>query len=138
MRPYATNSPQAAGRIVAIALLADGHLCKAEIDVLDRLEIHRQLGLARSELHAVVHGFCEDLLATAQGGWADACRVDTATLYGLLAEVDEPALRRQVLELCVAVVDGDGHLADGESMLLAAAMTHWGLSHEDRRAPAAT
>lgn len=135
MRPYPTNSPQAAGRIVAIALLADGHLSRSELDVLDRLDVHRQLGLARSELHTIVHGFCEDLLSTAQGGWADACRVDTATLYGLLAEIDDPALRRKVLELCVAIVDGDGHLADGESTLLSAAMSHWGLSHEASPTP---
>ena len=33
MRTYPTNSPQAAGRIVALALLADGHLSKAEVDL---------------------------------------------------------------------------------------------------------
>jgi uncharacterized tellurite resistance protein B-like protein len=136
MRHYPTNSPQAAARIVAMALLADGHLCKAELDALDRLDVQHQLGLSRGELHGVVHGFCEDLLATAQGGWADACRVDTATLYGLLAEVDDSALRRQVLGLCTAVIDADRHLADGESTLLRAALTHWGLAHELLDAPA--
>ena len=36
MRTYRINSPQAAARIVGLAMLADGHLCKAELDVLDR------------------------------------------------------------------------------------------------------
>ena len=130
MRTYPTNSPHAAGRIVAMALLADGHLSKAELDLLDRLDVARQLGLARSELHALVHGFCEDLLASASGGWADVCRIDNATLLGLLAEIDDPALRRLVLQLCTQVVDADGHLADGESALLLAAVAHWGLQRE--------
>lgn len=130
MRSYPTNSPHAAGRIIAMALLADGHLSKAELDVLDRLDVARQLGLARSELHSVVHGFCEDLLASASGGWADACRIDSTTLFGLLAEIDDPVLRRQVLQLCARVVDADGHVADGESALLLAAVEHWGLQRE--------
>lgn len=130
MRSYPTNSPHAAGRIIAMALLADGHLSKAELDVLDRLDVARQLGLARSELHSVVHGFCEDLLASASGGWADACRIDSTTLFGLLAEIDDPVLRRQVLQLCARVVDADGHVADGESALLLAAVEHWGLPRE--------
>jgi hypothetical protein len=141
MRTYPTNSPQAAGRIVAMALLADGHLSRAELDLLDRLDVHRQLGLARTELHTVVHGFCEDLLASANGGWADACRVDRATLYGLLAEIDAPALRLRVLQMCADVVEADNHVAEGESTLLRAAIDHWGLQPEwppagtGRRAP---
>jgi len=130
MRHYPTNSPHAAGRILALALLADGHLSKLELDVLDRLDVHSQLGLARSELHSIVHGFCEDLLATAHGNWSDACRVDAHTLYSLLADIDDPALRRQLLALCVAIVDVDQHVADGESLLLAAAVEHWGLARE--------
>jgi len=113
-----------------VALLADGHLCKTEIDLLDRLDVARQLGLARSELHSVVHGFCEDLLASASGGWADACRIDHATLSGLLAEITDPALRREVLQLCTRVVEADDHVADGESALLLAAVEHWGLQRE--------
>lgn len=135
MRTYPTNSPHAAGRIIAMALLADGHLSRVELDVLDRLDVARQLGLLRTELHSVVHGFCEDLLASASGGWADACRVDKATLFGLLAEIDDPALRRQLLQLCTCVVDADRHLADGESTLLLAAVAHWGLQPELLQAP---
>lgn len=137
MRTYPTNSAQAAGRIVAMALLSDGHLSRVELELLDRLDVHGQLGLARTELHAVVHGFCEDLLASATGGWADACRVDHATLYGLLAEIEEPALRLRVLQLCTRVVEADNHLADGESTLLMAAIAHWELTADLLRGPAA-
>ena len=45
MRTYQNNSPQAAARIVGLAMLADGNVCKAELDVLDRLGAHQQLGL---------------------------------------------------------------------------------------------
>ena len=138
MRHYPTNSPQAAGRIVALALLADGHLSKLELDVLDRLDVHAQLGLARSELHSIVHGFCEDLLATTHGNWSDACRVSAHTLYSLLAEIDEPALRRRLLAMCTTIVDADRHVADGESLLLAAAADHWGLANELLPPPPAT
>ena len=138
MRHYPTNSPQAAGRIVALALLADGHLSKLELDVLDRLDVHAQLGLARSELHSIVHGFCEDLLATTHGNWRDACRVSTHTLYSLLTEIDEPALRRRLLAMCTTIVDADRHVANGESLLLAAAADHWGLANELLPPPPAT
>lgn len=55
MRPYANNSPQAAARIVALAMLADGDICMAEVGVLDRLGAHEQLGLETEPFHIVVH-----------------------------------------------------------------------------------
>ena len=136
MRTYPHNSPQAAARIVALASLADGHLCQTELDVLDRLDAHRQLGLQRDELHAVMHGFCEDLLSSSHASWADACRVDPRTLDALMAEVDDPGLRRKVLHLCIAVVEADETLADGESMVLIAAVEQWGLHREMLWTPA--
>ena len=69
MRTYRINSPQAAARIVGLAMLADGHMCKAELDVLDRLGVHHQLGLHAEELHVVVHALCEDLLGAAVEHW---------------------------------------------------------------------
>ena len=130
MRTSPHNSPQAAARIVALASLADGHLCQTELDVLDRLDAHRQLGLLRSELHDVMRDFCEDLLAASHSSWADACRVDPQTLDALMAEVDEPSLRRKVLRLCISVVEADETVADGESMVLIAAVEQWGLHRE--------
>ena len=130
MRSYPRNSPQAAARIVAVAMLADGHLCKAELDALAWRQGHEQLGLDPAGLHAVMQVFCEDLLAAAHGNWSQACRIDPDTLAGLMAEVDDPQLRRAVLGLCVAVVDADEHVSDGESIVLVAAVEHWGLQSE--------
>ena len=130
MRTYPHNSPQAAARIVALASLADGHLCQTELDALDRLGAHRQLGLQRAALHAVKRDFCEALLSTSHSSWTDACRVDPRTLDALMAEVDEPGLRRTVLRLCISVVEADQNIADGESMVLIAAVEQWGLHRE--------
>ncbi len=130
MRSYARNSPQAAARIVALALLADGHLCKTELDVLDRLDAHGQFGLERGQLHSVVHTFCEDLLSSMHLTWEDACRVDPRTMAELMAEIDDPALRLKLLRLCVSIVEADGHVAEGESIVLLAAVEHWGLHRE--------
>ncbi len=130
MRSYPTDSPRAAARIVALTLLADGHLAKAELDLLERVAAHAQLGLTRDELHGVLHEFCEDLLASAHLSWGDACRVDARTLAQLMAEVADPALRLRVLQLCVRIVQADGAIDDGESIVLNAAVEHWGLQRE--------
>ena len=56
---YPANSPQAAARIVALTVVADGDIGDAETQWLDRLAVHEQLGLARHELHALLDIFCE-------------------------------------------------------------------------------
>jgi hypothetical protein len=58
------------------------------------------------------------------------CRVDPRTLAELMAEIDLPELRRKLIDLCVAVVEADGHVADGESIVLEAGLEHWGLQRE--------
>lgn len=137
MRIYPNNSPRAAARLVALAMLADGNVSKAELDVLDQQSAHKLLGLQDEELHDVVHALCEDLLLAAQMTWADACRVDPRTLSALMAEIDDPVLRLKVLRLCVAVAEADGQIAEGESIMLGAAVEHWGLHREMLRAPPA-
>lgn len=128
MRSYPRNSPQAATRILALAMLADGHQCPSELALLERLEVHAQFGLSRAELHAVVHTFCEDLMAFSVGMcWADLSQVRPAPLRQVLGEVDDPALQSQVLELCISLVAADRHLAEGESVVLAAALLQWRL-----------
>ena len=135
MRSYPRNSPQAATRILALAMLADGHQCQSELALLERLEVHAQLGLSRAELHAVVHTFCEDLMAFSAGMcWADLSKVRPAPLRQVLGEVDDPALQGQLLALCISLVAADRHLAEGESVVLAAALLQWGVP---RQAPPA-
>ena len=138
MRTYAPNSPQAAARIVALTLVADGDVGQAELDMLDKFAVHQQLGLERAALHEVVDAFCEDLLSSKQLAWADRCPVDASTLSELLGEIGEPKLRRTLLGLCVQLAEVDTVLADGESVVLDAAMELWGLPRQTLRPVAAT
>ena len=130
MRKYSQNSPQAAARIVALTLVADGDVGQAELTLLDELVVHQQLGLTRRALHVVIDRFCEDLLSSKQLAWAEACPVDEYTLASLMGEIDDPALRRKVLDLCARLAMVDDHVAEGESMVLSAALAHWGLNDQ--------
>jgi uncharacterized tellurite resistance protein B-like protein len=130
MRSYPANSPQAAARIIALTVVADGDIGEAEIEWLDRLAVHKQLGLARHELHALLDIFCEDLLSSDQLKWADVCPVDERTLADLMGEIQDPTLRLKLLRLCVELAEVDAQVDEGESIVLVAAVEHWGLHHE--------
>lgn len=129
MRCYPIDSPQAAARIVALAAMADGHLDRRELDHLERIGVHDQLGLTRADWHDVLQALCEDLLACTRLTWGDACTVDPLTLQHLLAEVHDPALRERVLALSLAAAEADAQVTDGEALVLAAAVERWGLQH---------
>ena len=130
MRSYPRNSPEAAARIVALVLIADGHVCRSEFDVFEQLDGSRELGLAPGSLPRIVQVLCEDLLMGRFGGGSMLGAVDDHALASLMREVDEPALQRKVLRLAVAAARADRHLADGETLVLAAARRHWGLEDE--------
>lgn len=127
MRSYPRNSPEAAGRIVALVLMSDGHVCRSEIEVLERLGVHQRLGLREGAIPRLVQELCEDLLC----GLCATCSlidgVDDAMLASFMAEVDDPALRAQVVDIAEAICAADQHLADAEVTVIAAARRHWGL-----------
>lgn len=101
MRSYPRNSPEAAARLLALLLIADGHVCRSEIEALESLDAPATLGLAPGGFARIVQSLCEDLmLSESAGEWP--CGPDDATLAALLGEVDEPALRRTVLALASA------------------------------------
>jgi hypothetical protein len=139
VRSYPRNSPEAAARIVALVLISDGHVCRSEIETLQQLQIERELGLAPGNFAQVVHTLCEDLLMGAYGSGSMMCSVDEAALASLMAEVDAPALQRQVLRLASAAAGADEHLADAEALVMAAARRHWQIADHDlpTRAPPA-
>ena len=128
MRSYPRNSPHAAARIVALALLSNGETKPTELAMLEAIQAHEQLALSRQEWHDVVHELCADLLASATR--SAECLIDSRMIERLLAEVDDVTLQRLVLRLCTAVINADGEIDDGESIVLLAAIDRWGL-HPD-------
>lgn len=128
MRTYPRNSPEAAARIVALVLISDGHVCSSEFDVLEKLGAERELGLQPKLLPHIVHTLCEELLVGGCATGSLLANVDDSTLAALMAEVDEPALQRTVLRLALAAARADGHMADGEALVLQAARHHWRLT----------
>ena len=52
---------------------------------------------------------------------------DDSALASLMAEISDPVLQRTVLRLSLAAARADGHLADGEALVVEAARHHWKL-----------
>ena len=127
MRSYPHNSPEAAARIVALVLISDGHVCSSEFDILKQLGAEQALGLEPQLLPHIVHTLCEELLASGYESGSLMSNVDDNALASLMAEVSDPALQRTVLRLSLAAARADGHLADGETLVVEAARHHWKL-----------
>jgi hypothetical protein len=126
MRSYPRNSPQAAARLVALAMIADGHVCRSEIEAFECADADRRLALVPGELAGILQTLCEDLLAEAQLNGSLAAGLDASVLDALFRELDDPALQRRVMGLIAATAAADGHLADGERLILDAMRQSWG------------
>jgi hypothetical protein len=123
MQTYPVNSPEAAARVLAMAMLADGQYSMTEIRALDRQQVPARLGLTPEAFKTVVDGFCQDLLLAGAGHWTGT--VDAATREQLMGEITERDLQDMILQQCEALMLADGHLADGEVDLLDALGAAW-------------
>ncbi|PKO28591.1 MAG: hypothetical protein CVU36_16630 [Betaproteobacteria bacterium HGW-Betaproteobacteria-9] len=123
MQSLPVNSPQAAARVLAMALVADGHFSMTELRALDRLDAPARLGLSPEAFKDVLDRFCQDLLTIGNGHWTGT--VDPATREQLMAEITQPALQDLITQQCEALALADGHLADGEVDLLDALGVAW-------------
>ena len=97
MRSYPRNSPEAAARIVALIMVADGHVSRSETAALDRLHASTLLDIAPADMARVLRELSEDLMCTAYAPWGSACRIGDELLRALLSEVDDPELRATTL-----------------------------------------
>ncbi len=127
---YPRNSPRAAARIVALALISNGKVQPSELAAIEDHDASGQLGITEQDWHDVVHDLCVDLLLATRRG--PECRIDSRLIAQMLDEVDDVALQRRVLRLCTAVVDADGQMDEGESNLLLGAVERWEL-HPDEQ-----
>lgn len=135
MRTYPRNSPQAAARILALSLLADGHVSQAEMARLTQLDVGGRLGMDAQGFEAVIADLCMDLMATGTLSGLAVQQLDEATLDTLLAEVTDPGLQLIVLQLCGAAIDADAHVAEDERAVLKRLADHWHLPVPVLRAP---
>ena len=125
MRADPIDSPQAATRLLAMALVADGHYAPCELRTLDRLDASRRLGLSPQGMKMVIDTFCEDLMHAQRGAWCGTAGLEPDQRARLLNEVRNPRIQAEVRRLCEAIVTADGHLADGEVELLDAMALAW-------------
>ena len=61
----------AAGRLVALSLLADGHVSSDGLKALGDAQFTERLGLAPGEFATIVQGLCEDLMLVAHLNWGE-------------------------------------------------------------------
>lgn len=123
MKHYTVNSPEAAARVLAMALVADGQYSMIELRALDRQNAPAMLGLTPEAFKAVVDDFCEDLLLACAGQWTGT--VDTDIRDQLMQDITDRRLQELILQQCEALMLADGHLADGEVELLDALSATW-------------
>lgn len=123
MRSYAINSTHAAGRILALTMVVDGNLAPSELAAMDRTRILEHITLDQQAFQQLLQELCDDLLTGAVQGVA---QIDVRLIDALLMEIEDPDLRRQLLQAMWSIADADGWLADGEAVLLARASVLWG------------
>lgn len=126
MRPYPTNSPEAAARLVLICALADGVLGADELEVLERQRVPARLGLTAARFRVVVADLLEDL-GTPQRRSADVIELGPRVVGRLMAEVDRRDLQRTVVGLIERIAHADDLLAGGEEALIATVRIRWQL-----------
>jgi hypothetical protein len=127
---YPINSPRAAARILALALISNGKIQPSELAAIETHDAKGQLAISDQQWHDVVHDLCVDLLLAARHG--PECRIDSRMIQQMFDEVDDMALQRRALRLCIAVVNADGQIEEGESAVLLSAVKQWQL-HPDEQ-----
>ncbi len=127
MRNYTTDSPEAMSRVVTLALLADGALDRSELDSLEKHDLLGGLNIHPETLDRVMHDFCNDLMQCARAPNIGQIELDHELIDHLLGDIRSPDLQKQALSAMIDIVKADGCLNGGEAILVAQAMSRWGL-----------
>lgn len=131
MRHYPADSPKAAARIIALALLADGAIDPSELATLKRRRTLDRLGLDEPEFDAVIRDLCEDLMVYSHRAAAGHLEIGREALREVLAEIRHPKLRKRLLKIVLDIANADSELAGGEAVLIASAAECWSIDPFD-------
>lgn len=130
MKTYPHNSPKAMARILAMVMVADGHMDERELDLLEQLKLYDILAINRRDFIEVLHDYCEELAESADTD-GKVHPVDRVRIDALLDTVEEPKKR---LLLCAMVLDmskADAEFSEIEMAILTHMLDRWHLTLED-------
>lgn len=125
MRQYATNSAEAAARILALTILADGGLDRTEVEVLSRSEAAERISMDERAFEGVLQAYCQDLQQGAEYLDGIALRLAPDILRLLLEEIQDPAFQALILKTMHDIVHADGVRTEEEATLLSHAAAVW-------------
>lgn len=125
MRNYPINSPEAAARIVALALMADGSIDRSEILLLERQQIVSRLGLNNEQFDSIYYGYCTDMLNSANRHSSGQLQLDEHKIKKILSEIRDPGLQKKILRIMLDIVNADHLQAADEVALISQALKHW-------------
>ncbi len=126
MRIHAKDSPQAVCRLLALAMIVDGHLAPSELEAMRASGILRHVAIDEEGFDEVVRGLCEDLLATAHQRGSGEVEIDVRLLDALLADVEDPHLRMSTMKAMLDIVHADTVIDGRETLLIQRAFRAWG------------
>lgn len=125
MHTYSANSPEAISRILALAMIVDGHLSPSELNAMHRSPYLEQVKVDDDTFDATLRELCEDLLDAAANRRAGMVEIDPVLLDGLLEEIRDPLLQIRLWRAMVDIVHADGHLDGRETTLVRRAARAW-------------
>ena len=131
LRTYPRNSPEAIGRIFAMAMITDAKVDAREIRALDESDAWTTMGLDRQRFAVVARDYLRDLTESSSG---DTIRlVDTARINAMLDEIDDRDARLRACAVMLEIFSADREAADVEWALLSHVMQRWGFTPESLR-----
>lgn len=129
MRSYASNSPAAIARLIAMAILADGRLDNREVAWIKENDTAALLGVDQDILIQVLLDCCRDVIAEAEQ--ERVFLLEDARLARLADDITDPTLQKVALSAVLILAKIDGDISAGEQTLLRFLLQRWGIALED-------
>ncbi|WOB10787.1 hypothetical protein [Piscinibacter gummiphilus] len=128
MRRYPINSPEAAARVIAMTLLADGTVSRGELGSLTSSGMYERLGVDPDVMQTVLVDLARDLYEFGVPAWDHTGGLHPIVIRSVLDDVTDPQVREEIFQVCLSVAGADTHLSDGEQALLHLASSQWRLA----------
>jgi len=132
MRTYASDSPEAVCRLLALSMIVDGHLAPSELKAMQHSAILERVGADADTFDAVVLALCQDLLTRAARQGQAEVELDRRLLDSVLDDLRDPLLRMCTLKAMLDIVHADRLIDSREHLLLQRALRRWsGVAGDD-------